>query len=1048
VAVRNIYLKIERMSDYSPVEPDDHVTPPIQYRRDCMRNAGHEDGTIPADEVAARRLTTLVYREYLEPQYLVPKPDKLVVADVNEPAFMHRVPGTVIYAHPGQRLLIHVKNADVTPHSFHVHGLRYGIDSDGSWPLGTQSADGRRSDEICPGQNWTYTFDVTDAMIGAWPFHDHCRNIGANANRGLFGGIVVLCEEEYERLPRFPLPEGFEQRVLEVAAGARPKLALTEPSEPMDVAMPGMGTPAGGGGAVPGMPMPGGGGGALPGLPMPAGPAMGGDDMGLSLLPPELVSYVVTLDELAHAGHPMPGGDELLHVPLFLHQMSGTRGTPVFQSAPLPVGATFTSPTFTLAATYNYICGIHGALMSGSLTVTPGGPSTQNVSIVDFAFNPPNVTVGVGGTVVWTNTGPSQHSVVETGGDNLPSYCFNGRSFVGNTPTIMAQAGQRIRWYVFDLDLGMTWHNFHTHAQRWQFAGDTVDVRSIGPAESFAVETVAPPVILLPEDIERSQHPDHRPKNAHPYHLRGDFLFHCHVEMHMMGGLVGLVRSHQTVWLTAQQKHELETTIGLPLDPGDNACPAVQPNRCANASGGRWEGLPGLPEITFMHAVLLPNSSRILYWGYGQRADQSRLWDQATGLYTQPANQPISVAADENIWSGAHAHLNDAAGTVLVHSGFMTGGGVSADTERRAFLFDPTTNAFTAAAELNTGRFYPTTLTLGDGRAMTLFGEDHAHAAGTGVQSFEIFTPGGAGAWSAPKTLPFNYFYYPWTFLLTDGHLFIAGPQRPARHVDPSATPVVDDPSKQHLQVYPQRGVNMDGTAVLLPLRPPNYGTRVMIAGGDSPATEQTAEWIDLEVAMPAWQALPNMNVARDKVNSVLLPDGTVMLAGGILTLPDGGPVELFDPEDPASGFQLGPNMTYQRGYHSAAILLPDGSVIMGGDPNGGTTPNERYLPTYFFKSRPTITAPPAGIAYGASFAVGTPAPAEIAEVVLMRAGAVTHAFNHNQRYVGCAITGTSGGAVHATAPPNGNVAPPGHYLLFVLDHDRVPSLGAWIRLT
>ena len=69
-----------------------------------------------------------------------------------------------------------------------------------------------------------------------------------------------------------------------------------------------------------------------------------------------------------------------------------------------------------------------------------------------------------------------------------------------------------------------------------------------------------------------------------------------------------------------------------------------------------------------------------------------------------------------------------------------------------------------------------------------------------------------------------------------------------------------------------------------------------------------------------------------------------------------------FDPEDPMSGFQLGPNMKHVRGYHSAALLLPDGSVLMGGDPNGGTTPNERYLPPYFFKPRPTMGAAPAAL--------------------------------------------------------------------------------------
>jgi hypothetical protein len=91
-------------------------------------------------------------------------------------------------------------------------------------------------------------------------------------------------------------------------------------------------------------------------------------------------------------------------------------------------------------------------------------------------------------------------------------------------------------------------------------------------------------------------------------------------------------------------------------------------------------------------------------------------------------------------------------------------------------------------------------------------------------------------------------------------------------------------------------------------------------------------------VASPAWQALPNLNVPRDKVTSVLLPDGRVFVAGGIETMPDGGPVEIFDP---TPGFLLGPNMKHIRGYHSAAILLPDGSIVKGGDPNGGTTPIE-----------------------------------------------------------------------------------------------------------
>jgi plastocyanin len=1044
---RDIYLKIEVVPGYSPVMPTDHATPPVQYGRDCMRNMGHEDGSIPPDEMAARRLTALVYREYLDPQYLVPKPDKLVAADINEPPYAHRVPGTVIYASPGDRLRIHIKNDDGVPHSFHVHGLRYGIDSDGAWPMGTQSADGRRSDEICSGQKWTYTYDIDDDMMGAWPFHDHCRNIGANADRGLFGGVVVLPREEIEDLPRFPCAEGFLEEAVKLAHSLRPR-AGSAVSAPTAASM--ADTPiADDSGA-----------GMSAGTPMRGVASATTHHVNLSAAPEALVPVLATLEELAHAPQELPCHDEILHVPLFFHQMNGPRDTPIFQSAPLSQNQSF-SFTFTLPGSYPYICGIHGAMMSGSVTVANTGPTAQTVTIADFMFTPAEVTIAVGGTVTWINTVSTQHSLLETGDSSLASVCFNGRSFVGNTPTIVAHSGQRIHWYVFNLDLSMGWHNFHPHSQRWRFAGQPVDVRSIGPAESFVVETTAPPVLLLPEAIAQCQEPDHRPRDAKPYRLRGGFLFHCHVEMHMMGGLAGLVRSHQTVWLTDAQRHELETTVGLPLDPGGNSCPTVVADRCANSSTGSIEELPNLPGITFMHALLLPGSDRIVFWGYGQTHDQARLWDQATGMYPLPANQPLDVAADENIWSSGQAHLNDATGTILVCGGFQTGTGVGPGTERRSFLFDPATNTFSATADMASQRFYPTTIPLADGKVMALYGSVTSAANSPVSSNFEIFDPagaGGTGTWSAPTHLPFNYLWYPWTFLLPDGELFIAGPQKPARRFDYTATPVVDDPARQYNQVYPQRGVNMDGTAVLLPLRPPNYQPQVLIAGGSSSywsgtnaGALNTAEWIDLSAASPTWTALPNMNIPRDHLQSVLLPDGRVVFMGGTDLQPGGGPIEIFDPEDPQSGFELGPSLAYTKTYHSAAILMRDGSVIIGGDTGpfqgGATTPNERYLPSYFFKPRPVISAAPPLLNYGAPFAVPTPDPNTIAEVVLMRPGAVTHAFNHDQCYVGCAITGAAGGSVQATAPPDGHHAPPGHYLLFLVDHDRVPSEGVWVRL-
>lgn len=144
--------------------------------------------------------------------------------------------------------------------------------------------------------------------------------------------------------------------------------------------------------------------------------------------------------------------------------------------------------------------------------------------------------------------------------------------------------------------------------------------------------------------------------------------------------------------------------------------------------------------------------------------------------------------------------------------------------------------------------------------------------------------------------------------------------------------------------------------------------------------------------------------------------------------------------------------MKYPRGYHSSAILLADGSVLMGGDrpgawKSGELTPNERYFPSYYFQPRPVITSGPTDTTYGASFTIQTPSPSSIAEVVLLRPGAVTHGFNMSQRFVGCAVVGSGGTSLNVQAPPDGTIAPPGYYLLFIVDNSRVPSIGHWIRL-
>jgi hypothetical protein len=335
---------------------------------------------------------------------------------------------------------------------------------------------------------------------------------------------------------------------------------------------------------------------------------------------------------------------------------------------------------------------------------------------------------------------------------------------------------------------------------------------------------------------------------------------------------------------------------------------------------------------------------------------------------------------------------------------------------------------------------------VADGRLITLFG--------SASKSIEVYNPA-AGTWGAPiaalTPAMAHHVFYPWTYVLPSGKLFIAGPHVPTQRFD-------WNPTVANLESFPtlagERSTGGEkGTSVLLPLRPPGYEPRVLIAGGDPAAAQQTSEIIDLSAPAPAWMALPNLNRPRaQQVNTVLLPDGRVFLAGGIDGA-DGGPAEILDARNPAAGWEMCATMSIPRGYHSAAILLADGSVLMGGDKpgawkSGETTPHERYFPSYYFLSRPVITAAPAATTYGANFDIQTPNPAGIAEVVLLRPGAVTHGWNMTQRFIECAIVGGDAASVRAQAPPNGNVAPPGYYLLFLVTAGRVPSVARWIRLS
>jgi hypothetical protein len=128
-------------------------------------------------------------------------------------------------------------------------------------------------------------------------------------------------------------------------------------------------------------------------------------------------------------------------------------------------------------------------------------------------------------------------------------------------------------------------------------------------------------------------------------------------------------------------------------------------------------------------------------------------------------------------------------------------------------------------------------------------------------------------------------------------------------------------------------------------------------------------------------------------------------------------------------------------------VLLPDGRVLVGGGRGSGDYTSQTFSPPYLFKgTRPESTTLPAATGWNAPIDIGTPTPTAIARVTLLGLGAMTHAFDQNARFLELQFTQTATG-VRALAPADPNLAPPGYYLVFLLDGNGVPSVGRIIRL-
>ena len=429
---------------------------------------------------------------------------------------------------------------------------------------------------------------------------------------------------------------------------------------------------------------------------------------------------------------------------------------------------------------------------------------------------------------------------------------------------------------------------------------------------------------------------------------------------------------------------------------------------------GQWGPVASWPEQG-THLALL-HTGKVLWWRGIAVPTPTYLWDPITETLQQDD-------LDADMFCAGFSMLAD--GRVISFGGDPNG---NYDTS----IFNPASETWSRTTAMANSRYYPTSTTLPDGRVI---------AMGGGADHQEIFDPA-TNTWTELQGGLFDGGFYPRMFVTTTGLLLKAG-QTVFTSTFNLGTELWSNIAVANFSLE-------GGTAMYRP-------DKILKVGGNNyPELESVSgvEVLDMGDASPTWRLVQSTAWPRRRPTIVMLPDGTALAVGGSVH-GDNSPecavhaAELWDP-----GTETWTTLASQaipRVYHAAALLLPDGRVLSAGGEDahtpGGGANYEIFSPPYLFNgARPVITSAPVSVDYNETFGVDTPDAASIASVVFIHPGAVTHNFDMNQRYVPLNFT-VQAGHLDVTAPVDANLAPPGQYMLFMVNNSGVPSVAEFVGM-
>ena len=482
---------------------------------------------------------------------------------------------------------------------------------------------------------------------------------------------------------------------------------------------------------------------------------------------------------------------------------------------------------------------------------------------------------------------------------------------------------------------------------------------------------------------------------------------------------------------------------------------------------GRWSA-PFVIPVVGVSAVLL-HTGKVMFWSYDPvNYHNPKKGNDGVGYIWNPATRMgYNIPPPENIWCAGHTILSDgrvyvAGGNLRYPDGNAPAGQSAWEGSLTNYTFNPIAEIWAKQPDMLRGRWYPTVTKLADNRVVITSGIDET-GSGAINNVVEVLTPDpnmdGIGKINAVG-FHNSSGLYPLQFLLPSGQMLEAGPGADSSfQLNPATWNWSGLPRMMSDHYYLGSGASYTDASVS-----PNRQL-VMVAGGynyNPPlvnAPVAVNEWIDGFNPAMGWRPYPQFQTARHNHNTVMLPDGAMLTVGGnrgvygyelpelsseLYSKPAGDPTGVWN--------KVAPH-TIQAAYHSTAILLPDATVLLSQDDMDSSAAAafqhkaQVYSPPYLFRgAQPVITAAPASASYGQSFQVLTNRNA-MAGAVFVAPAATTHGNDMHQRVIKLQTQQLSNG-LNVTVPASSAVVPPGHYMLFVMDSDGIPSVAKFVRIS